>query len=187
MIWSLIYDETLYPHSNNGDYLIALIEELTGNRLTILATSNTAKPSWRLACRLVALIDVTGISSELNTAEAFRQNILIGRNQFVDIPSGLTPYDLQLEVPYWFADITIKIWQKSTDQAVGNNRVILTVDTNDQRVFPLPVAPINPALTELFINGIKATYPSEYLIDGSQLQWMDELELQPGDEVELIY
>ncbi|MBD2090210.1 hypothetical protein H6F67_10135 [Microcoleus sp. FACHB-1515] len=66
-------------------------------------------------------------------------------------------------------------------------RVVLEVEAVGQDFFDLEEMPIAPHLSELFVGGIKATYGSEYVIDGFRLQWRSPLLLEPGEEIELVY
>lgn len=68
-----------------------------------------------------------------------------------------------------------------------DDRAMLTVNQPGQTTFTLPKVARSPHLSELFVNGIKATYATEYTIDGVILTWRSSLVLEPSDEVELNY
>ncbi|NEQ20660.1 MAG: hypothetical protein F6K28_15755 [Microcoleus sp. SIO2G3] len=67
------------------------------------------------------------------------------------------------------------------------NCLKLIVEAVGQDFFSLPDLIAAPHLTELYVNGNKATFGTEYIIDGFRLQWRSPLILEPSDEVELNY
>lgn len=67
-------------------------------------------------------------------------------------------------------------------------RQLLTVTTTGQTVFSLSAIAASPQLSELYVNGVKATYGAEYSINNTTLTWlMTSLQLQPSDEFEILY
>lgn len=83
--------------------------------------------------------------------------------------------------------IRFEVEAKTPQSSTGSNRVVIAVETNNQTVFTLPSSPKNPHKSELFVNGIKATYGGDYTIDGSILRWLESLMLEPSDEIEILY
>lgn len=67
------------------------------------------------------------------------------------------------------------------------NYALLTVEATNQTTLALPTSPKNPHKSELFVNGIKATYGKDYIVDGVVLSWLEPLTLEPSDEIEIIY
>ncbi|MBW4596201.1 MAG: hypothetical protein KME46_25685 [Brasilonema angustatum HA4187-MV1] len=61
------------------------------------------------------------------------------------------------------------------------------IPTYGQTRFTLFTTPKYPHLTKLFINGLKALFGTEYVIDASQLTWTGYYVLQPDDYVEIFY
>lgn len=70
---------------------------------------------------------------------------------------------------------------------IPQHRAILTVTQVDQTTFALPHTPQQPHLSELYINGEKAQFPRDYVIDGSTLTWHGNIALDASDGVELYY
>lgn len=67
-------------------------------------------------------------------------------------------------------------------------REVFTVEQAGQTSFTLSATAQSPEMSEFYVNGVKATYPLEYTIDGTQLSWIEnDLQLQPGDEIEVLY
>jgi hypothetical protein len=65
-------------------------------------------------------------------------------------------------------------------------REILTIVPGNT-VFTLSQIPANPHLSQLYLNGIKATFGIEYNINAAQLSWLSPLPLEPTDSLEVIY
>lgn len=66
-------------------------------------------------------------------------------------------------------------------------RDVLTVASPGQTTFNLLHTPDFPGLSQLYINGVKATYGAEYTINTSILSWLSSLRLEPTDEIEITY
>ncbi|MGA7934724.1 MAG: hypothetical protein WCA35_14360 [Kovacikia sp.] len=65
-------------------------------------------------------------------------------------------------------------------------RNVLTASTG-QTVFNLLNTSTMPHLSQLYINGVKATYGTEYVINLTVLTWLGDLRLEPEDEIEINY
>lgn len=63
---------------------------------------------------------------------------------------------------------------------------ILTVEVDGQTVFTLPSTPKKPHLSELHLNGVKATYGTGYVINTSILTWFG-VTLTNTDTLEINY
>lgn len=63
----------------------------------------------------------------------------------------------------------------------------LSVELNGQVVFSLTFAPILPHLSELVLNGVRARYGTDYLVDGSQLEWTSSIHLEITDSFTIDY
>lgn len=86
----------------------------------------------------------------------------------------------------WMISIEVLTESKPTTAPQFQGEM-LTVNFSDQRQFYLINIPNQPQLTELFINGVKATYNLEYSFEGTTLSWTSPLVLEPTDEVEILY
>lgn len=71
--------------------------------------------------------------------------------------------------------------------ALEPKRDLLTITVIGQTVFTLSATAQQPELSELYLNGVKAVYGIKYVIDGTQLRWLDSLQLEPGYEFEILY
>lgn len=64
---------------------------------------------------------------------------------------------------------------------------ILTIQTDGQTECTLLHLPILPHLSELFINGVRARYGLQYIIDGTKLEWIGGLYLETTDSLTIDY
>lgn len=80
--------------------------------------------------------------------------------------------------------VAIDVWEGSFSQS---NAERLFVPVEGQTIFTLSDPPQFPQLSELYVNGVKAEYGSDYSISGVLLTWLSELILEPSDEVEIYY
>lgn len=60
------------------------------------------------------------------------------------------------------------------------------IPSQGQTSFVLTEAPIKPQLTQLFLNGVKAIYVREYVLDSDRLIW-NSVVLDPEDTLEVTY
>lgn len=60
----------------------------------------------------------------------------------------------------------------------------IAVTTVGQTSFTLSAIAVAPHLSQLYLNGEKATYPDQYIISSTQLTWLG-VELDPEDTLEL--
>jgi hypothetical protein len=60
----------------------------------------------------------------------------------------------------------------------------LTVTAIGQTSFTLPFISVSPHLSQLYLNGEKATYLQDYILNSTQLTWLG-IELELDDELEL--
>lgn len=191
MTWFSVFDQslTLVNATDDRQFHRFTIEGVSASQLAIATASPDTRPTWHLGCyvRVFAPIaDLPG-STALNAAEVQSQGVTIGRTTLLQVPAGIDqPLQIVLEIPYWYRRMDIQIWRRGAGLDVGD-RQLLTADTAGQTVFSLAIAPTEPEQTELFINGIKATYTTEYKIEGTTLTWLSPLQLDPTDEIEVIY
>ncbi len=96
---------------------------------------------------------------------------------------------------------SITVVQKSTllnlltqyvrkDELVAGNlteRVDTFTPTNGQTSFNLTSTPTQPHLSKVFLNGVKASYGTEYMINSSVLNWLAAVALNSSDTLEIFY
>lgn len=72
--------------------------------------------------------------------------------------------------------------------AISAHRDILAATVIGQSVFTLSAVPALPHLSELYINGVKAFFGTEYTINAiaSALTWLG-ITLEPTDKLEIFY
>jgi hypothetical protein len=75
----------------------------------------------------------------------------------------------------------------SDPNAHPKTRQVLSIDTDGVTSFTLSEAPSLPHLSELFLNGIKATYGVHYNINAAQLNWTDPMQLESTDSLEVLF
>lgn len=63
----------------------------------------------------------------------------------------------------------------------------VSIVSNGQTVFTLSYIPLLPHLSELVLNGVRARYGTEYLIDGSELEWTNSIQLEITDSLTIDY
>jgi hypothetical protein len=66
-------------------------------------------------------------------------------------------------------------------------RDVLTVAEVGQTVFTLSATPVQPQLSELYVNGTKPTFSEDYSLDGPVLTWLSDIVLEPSDDMEISY
>jgi len=67
------------------------------------------------------------------------------------------------------------------------SREVLTVLSNNQVQFGLTGVPSLPHLSQFFVNGVKASFGTDYAINGSILNWNNQMQMETTDELELFY
>lgn len=109
-MWSLIYSQTF--SSANGS-IPSITLSLTAERIAILVSSSAAKPTWNLGLELKQIASYSDFSNGFGLA--WYQKIYLNQNTVIDFPVVATPYTLKLEIPLWFTQISIQIWDASQD------------------------------------------------------------------------
>lgn len=66
-------------------------------------------------------------------------------------------------------------------------RDLLTVTANGQTVFQLQAIARYPDRSSVSLNGVKAVYGSDYLLDNSVLTWLSDVLLETSDSLEVLY
>lgn len=187
MSWVPLYNQTLEPDPSSLEYLRVSIDNVEATRLAIVTSAPSAKPSWFLAFRLTVLATLPDFPGAPLPVQLQKQDISLGKNHLIDFSALNPPYSLILDIPFWFDAITVAIWQEVGELLNVPARITLEVSEIGQTLFALPFEPARLELSEFYVNGIKASYPSEYVINNMQLSWLSPLILEPGDELELIY
>lgn len=71
--------------------------------------------------------------------------------------------------------------------STGFNHCEILTATNGQTVFQLANTPLQPNQSLLFVNGQKMGFVTDYMVDGSQLTWLDSFELSQDDRIDFYY
>lgn len=66
------------------------------------------------------------------------------------------------------------------------NRELLAIAPN-QTTFNLTAIPSQPHLSQLYLNGAKAGYGTDYTINSSTLTWLSAIALESTDSLEIYY
>lgn len=66
-------------------------------------------------------------------------------------------------------------------------RQVLSVTSNGQTSFTLSSAPATANLTQLYVNGVKQAYTTDFTVSSTTLTWNDPFTLKTTDFVEAIY
>lgn len=118
--WDLVlrtaYVAQLAPETKRGFLPISnKIIEADRYTLAIGVSSNKAKPTWRVgafvAPRLLFSVSSTSEYAGLVRSDSSKPVFLnqLTLVQFQDF--GLTPYALEIAIPYWIAQLSIEVWK----------------------------------------------------------------------------
>ena len=118
--WDLVlrtsYEAQLAPETRRGFLPIPTkIIEVDKYTLAIGVASTKAKPTWRrgafIAPRLLFSVSSTseysGLVRAANSKAVFLNQLTLV--QFEDF--GLTPYALEISIPFWIAQLSIEVWK----------------------------------------------------------------------------
>lgn len=185
MSWAIVYDENLVARSlaDGGNMPIPLVTlNLSSPQLILNVSSEFARPTWWLALRLSIFTEVAELPGSPLVEVLKSTRIPLNQSSLVEIP--VEQYQARLTIPPWHRQLHIKIWQR---EAASDDRQLLTASSAGQNEFTLSFAPAQPESTELYINGIKATYGRDYRIEGDRLLYLDSMPLDATDEIEISY
>lgn len=186
MSWAIAYDENLVARSlqDGGNMPIPTVTlNLSAPQLVIKVSSEFARPTWWLALRLSIFTEIPELPGS-PLAEVLKSvRIPLNQTSLIEVP--VEQYQARLSIPHWHQHLHVQIWQREASTP-RPDRQILTATSEGQNEFALNFAPVQPEATELYINGIKATYGSEYRIEGDRLLWLDAMPLESTDEIEIL-
>lgn len=124
-LWNLIWSANLQAElvANKPRYLpIPPVEVpflLDSNIIAVLATSSTAPPSWKFAAFLNQKI-ATGITvGGFTDTQAHQEKIWLNRISLVILPKLTTTYSLNFNIPYWFYDMSLRLWVYSGEENIS--------------------------------------------------------------------
>ena len=115
---------------------------LDSHIIAVLLNSSTAPPSWKFAAFLNQKI-ATGITvGGLNETQTYQEKIWLNRISLVMLPRLTSTYSINFNIPYWFYDMSLKVWVYEGDD---NNDVVnepineireslLSIDTKLDRI-----------------------------------------------------
>lgn len=109
-MWNLLYSQFLQANQ----IPIPPVEiSASARRIAILATSQSAKSTWNLALSLRQIASFNDFPYV--TAQTWFQKIYLGQKTVIELPEVPAPYTLRLEIPYWFLQMFIEIWDATED------------------------------------------------------------------------
>ena len=81
------------------------------------------------------------------------------------------------------------IYDKLSPESLSYEEIHQTVSivSNGQTVFALQYVALLPHLSELVLNGVRARYGTDYLINGSLLEWTSSIHLEITDSLTIDY
>lgn len=84
---------------------------------------------------------------------------------------------------------TLQQYVRKDELVAGNltERADNFTPTNGQIAFNLSVTPVQPQLSKLFLNGVKAKFGTDYNINSSVLNWLSSIPLTSSDSLEILY
>jgi hypothetical protein len=128
--WNLLYNETINAPRLSGGYVPLAPFDLPllaqSSLLLCYAENIDAKPWWYLGCRLHQQIE-TAISP--GVASGRFAKVPINRPALLRFPLYAAQYSLRCEIPPWFEQMKISIWEYSG--AVGDSTEQLVQDQTD--------------------------------------------------------
>lgn len=142
--WDLVlktsYSAQLAPETQRGFLPIPnKIIESDKYTLAIGVSSTKAKPTWRIgafvAPRLLFSVSSTseyaGLVRSDNSKPVFLNQLTLV--QFQDF--GLTPYALEISIPFWIAELSIEVWKyQGVDNAIPVREQIAAVRGDLNRI-----------------------------------------------------
>ena len=121
LIWSANVQAELVP--NKARYLpIPPVEVpflLDSHIIAVLLTSSTAPPSWKFAAFLNQKIATGILVGGTNETQAYQEKIWLNRISLIILPKLTTTYSLNFNIPYWFYDMSLKLWVYSGEENVS--------------------------------------------------------------------
>ena len=163
----------------------------TGSQIAVELSSTTTKPTWWLGAGVHIEANISGLLPEggLRTVESLQSELPVERISLINIPPHLEgAFALKLEIPYWFGVMTVRVWQRQLQPATPQQRYnTLTVEASGQAIFTLTDPATMPQLSGLYINGIRAKFAKDYGLDGVVLSWLNDLILDPSDDIEVYF
>lgn len=150
--WKLILTESRVAERkpNNPDparyeYLYLAIPPIfatpSSHILLIGTYSRTAEPHWFLGARVTQYLYVSpsmnsNLISGVQTSEIKR--VGLNRLTLVEFPNyNISPYAIQLEIPYWLEDIYVEVWEYEgyyLDKNEQFEEIILRLDSIEEQL-----------------------------------------------------
>lgn len=93
---------------------------LDSHIIAVLLTSSTAPPSWKFAAFLNQKIATGIIVGGLNETQAHQEKIFLNRISLVILPKLTSTYSLNFNIPYWFYDMSLKLWFYSGEESISS-------------------------------------------------------------------
>ncbi len=137
--WESVYNISVVAdpssHPSNSHYAIPTIEvPVTFERriIAVLPTSTTAK-DWWISGGWVEQKIFTGIvvGGNPDVSANDSKRIFLNKINLIVFPKYTSTYQLNIDVPYWFKDYQVTIWEyvgvdeDSTEELVENNEALL--------------------------------------------------------------
>lgn len=97
--------------------------------LAVGASSNSAKPTWKLGCWLSQVVQIQGAGF----AECNSTPIILGLT-LVKFESLFTTYQLKARFPNWHKDLSISIWKYKGENAEPLNDISLRLARIEQKI-----------------------------------------------------
>jgi hypothetical protein len=84
--------------------------------------------------------------------------------------------------------VVVQVFSNAAGGGGGSTqREEITIATENQTVFSLRSVPAFPEKTQLFVNGLKAIFNTEYAINSAVITWRSLYQLSPSDSMEIFY
>jgi hypothetical protein len=134
----IVKDPNLKPNQIKYKPINPLYANPTSNTLLIGAVSETAKKYWYLGARASKYLYVSpsttsGFIRGVQVSDV--KQIALGRMNLVEFKDyDVTPYTLQLDIPYWLEDIYIEVWEYDGYIEPGYQEVLDRLDSIETKI-----------------------------------------------------
>ncbi len=132
--WSLVYSQAFYAQQITATSY-ALIPKITvpllleRHILAVHATSATAKDTWHFAGFLNQNVQLGLLVGGGPDAESVqRRKIWLNRITLLILPSFAPNYSISFNVPHWFKDISLSVWEYIGPEADSTEELIQRVE-----------------------------------------------------------
>lgn len=146
--WDLILSDSrsvTYTNNTTSDKLPYYYEPISpiyaspNSHILLIGTkSEKAKPHWFLGARASQFLYVSpSTTSYFISGVQAQESKKIGLNRLTLVKFedyGISPYTLQLSIPYWIEDITVEVWEYADPIVSDSQNIIDRLDAIETKI-----------------------------------------------------